>query len=119
MTVARNAADVIANHVTLDIESFDRLNLKVCRPHLQTLGGIAVLFRSHCSQEVAPFALMAPVTRAFMAAIERLARDEGVGLATFRNARASARTTAPRTTCAAGAAARACCTSERARQSPA
>ena len=84
MTVARNAADAIAHHVTLEIEPLDRLDCNVCQPQLQTAGAIAGLFCSHRRQQVASSALMAPMTRAFVTAVACCARDEGADLVTFR-----------------------------------
>jgi hypothetical protein len=38
MTIARSVADVLRNHVTLEYEAIDRMNLNVYVPHLQTVG---------------------------------------------------------------------------------
>ena len=84
MNVARSAAEAIARHVTLEVESLDRIYCNVYQPQLQTSGGIAVFFCSHRREQVASSALMAPMTRAFVAAVERFARDEGVDLVRFR-----------------------------------
>ena len=66
------------------MQSLDRLYANVYQPQLQTSGGIAVFFCSHRRQQAASSALMAPMTRAFVMAVERFARDEGVDLVTFR-----------------------------------
>ena len=83
MTVARNAADATAHHFTLEIEALDRLYLDVYQPQLQTTGGIAVFFCSRRRRQVASSALMAPMTRTYVTAVERCARDEVVDLVTF------------------------------------
>ena len=84
MTVASNAADAIAHHVTLEIEALDRLYCNVYQPLLQTPGGVAGFFCGHRRQQVASSALMAPMTRAFVRGIERFAASEGVDLVPFR-----------------------------------
>ena len=84
MTVARNAADAIARHLTLEVQSLDRLYANVYQPLLQTEGGIAGFFCCHRREQVASSALMAPMRRAFVQAVERFARDEGVDLVSFR-----------------------------------
>ena len=84
MTRARNAADAVARHVTLEVGSLDRVCLNVYQPQLQTSGGIAVFFRSHRRERMAFSALTAPMTRAFATAAERFEREEGVDLVTFR-----------------------------------
>ena len=40
MTVARTVADVLADHVTLEVESVDRLHLNVYQPRLQHVNGV-------------------------------------------------------------------------------
>ena len=72
MTVAHNAADALAGHVTLKVESIDRLYLNVYQPTLQTPGGAFRFFREvrgGPGGPVPPSALMAPMTRSFVAAI--------------------------------------------------
>ena len=84
MRVARNAAEAIARRVTLEVQSLDRGYFNVYQPLLQTSGGIAGFFCCHRREQVASSALMAPMTRAFVTAVERCARDEGVDLVSFR-----------------------------------
>ena len=46
MTVARTAADVLAGHVTLEIESIDRMYLNLYVPPLQRELGVVGFFKS-------------------------------------------------------------------------
>ena len=45
MSVPRSVADVIQQHVALEVECIDRMYLNVYQPKLQTEGGVAVLRR--------------------------------------------------------------------------
>ena len=83
MTVARNAADALAGHVTLEVESIDRLYLNVYQPTLQTPGGAFRFFREVRGCPVPSSALMAPMTRSFVAAIEAFVAERGLDLVTF------------------------------------
>ena len=47
MSLPRTAADVLNNHTTLEVESLDRIYLKVIQMRLQDLGGVAWFFRKH------------------------------------------------------------------------
>lgn len=83
MSVARTVAEILAEHVTLEIEGLDRLYLNVYVPQLQHVGGVVGFFRGHRGQPIASSALMAPISRAFVAAIEQFVREQGVPLLTF------------------------------------
>jgi hypothetical protein len=76
-------AEILAEHVTLEIEGLDRLYLNVYVPRLQHVGGVVGFFRSHRGQPIASSALMAPISLAFVAAIERFVHEQGVPLLTF------------------------------------
>jgi hypothetical protein len=83
MSVARTVAEILAEHVTLEIEGIDRLYLNVYVPQLQHVGGVVGFFRGHRGQPIASSALMAPISLAFVAAIERFVREQDVPLITF------------------------------------
>jgi hypothetical protein len=83
MSVARTVAEILAEHVTLEIEGIDRLYLNVYVPRLQHVGGVVGFFRGHRGQPIASSALMAPISLAFVAAIERFVREQDVPLITF------------------------------------
>ena len=83
MNVARTAAEVLDEDATLELECVDRMYLNAYVPVLQTCGGAAWFFRKVRGKPVPSSALMAPMTRNFVAAIERFAERAGVELVKF------------------------------------
>jgi GNAT superfamily N-acetyltransferase len=83
MTVARSAADVLAEHVTLEVECIDRMYLNVYVPKLMYPAGVVGFFHGHRGQPFASGALMDPITRWFVASIHRYVRDHGIDMVTF------------------------------------
>ena len=83
MTIARSAADVLSDHVELELECLARIYPNGYVPLLQVGGGAAYFFRNIRCNPVPSSALMAPMTRAFVAGIERYARDHGIDLIRF------------------------------------
>ena len=47
MSVSRSVAEVLADHVTLEVEGIDRMYLNVYVPGLQREQGVACFFRFH------------------------------------------------------------------------
>lgn len=84
MSLPRSAADVLAQHVTMQLECVDRLYLNVYQPKLQYAGGIATFFRFHRGHQFASSALMEPITANFIARIEDFAKTNRVPLITFQ-----------------------------------
>jgi hypothetical protein len=88
MSVPRTAAEVIAQHVTLEVEGIDRMYLNVYQPKLQTERGVASFFRYHRGHTFASSALMEPISKAFIGAMEAFAEQHDIPLFTFgRNQR--------------------------------
>src|SRR5580693_1715028 len=83
MTLPRSAADVLSRHVTLEVEGIDRMYLNVYQPRLQTDRGVAAFFRFHRGETFASSVLMDPISKAFIAAVERFAEREQIPLITF------------------------------------
>jgi hypothetical protein len=83
MTVAQSVAEILRDHVTLEVEGIDRMYLNAVVPMLQSEGGIAWYFREKRGYAFASSALMAPMTRAFVEAVESFARSEGLEVVTF------------------------------------
>ena len=83
MTLPRSAADVLKDHVTLEVEGIDRMYLNVYQPRLQTDRGVAAFFRFHRGETFASSALMAPMSMAFIDAVERFVAQEQIPLITF------------------------------------
>ena len=83
VNVARTAADVLGEHTTLELECVDRMYLNAYVPMLQSCGGAAYFSRKVRGNPVPSSALMAPMTRRFVVAIERYAEEAGVELVAF------------------------------------
>jgi hypothetical protein len=83
MTVARSVADVLGEHVTLEVECIDRMYLNLYVPTLQYESGVVGFFRGHLGYAFASSALMDPITKGFVREIERFAVKAGVDLVTF------------------------------------
>ena len=77
--VAQSVAAILGNHVKLSVECLDRMYLNVYVPKLQREKDAAWFFRGHRRQPFASSALMAPMSRHFVAGLERYAgaRDRG------------------------------------------
>ena len=84
MTVARSAAEVLDEHTTFELECVDRMYLNAYVEVLQTTGGTAWFFQKVRGKPVPSSALMAPMSRGFVAATERFAQREGVELVAFK-----------------------------------
>ncbi len=83
MSITQSVATILREHVTLEVESIDRLYLNVYVPRLQSTAGVAHFFRAQRGATFASSALMDPMTTAFIAALERFARTQGIPLLTF------------------------------------
>ena len=84
MSVPQSVATILRDHVTLEVESFDRLYLNVYVPTLQRVPGILRFFRDDRGQPIASSALMAPISAAFVAAVKAFVEREGVPLIDFK-----------------------------------
>jgi hypothetical protein len=83
MTVPRSVADVLADHVTLEVESIDRMYCNLYVPQLQHVNGVVQFFRGHRGALFASSALMDPISKDFVAGIHRYCRDHGVPMVDF------------------------------------
>jgi hypothetical protein len=83
MSVSRSVAEILSQHVTLEIEGIDRMYLNVYVPALQRAGGVASFFRFHRGHQFASSALMDPITQAFIAQMEQFAKQEHVPIVRF------------------------------------
>src|SRR3954469_10230196 len=83
MTLPRTVAQVLNDHVTLEVEGIDRMDLNVYQPRLQTDRGVAAFFRFHRGETFASSALMDPISKSFIAAIERFVEQEQIPLLRF------------------------------------
>jgi hypothetical protein len=83
MTLPRSAADVLADHVTLEVECIDRMYLNVYQPRLQHVEGVVQFLRSHRGHPFASSALLAPISQDFIAGIYGFARDNALAVVDF------------------------------------
>jgi hypothetical protein len=83
MTLARSVADVLADHVTFEVESIDRMYLNVWVPRLAYGGGVSGFFVAHRGHAYASTALMDPMTKAFVADIHGFVAARGLELVSF------------------------------------
>src|SRR6202140_44314 len=83
MSISRTVAEVLREHVTLEVEGIDRMYLNVYVPALQRAGGVASFFRYHLGHRFASSALMDPITKAFIAQMEQFAKQEKVPIVAF------------------------------------
>src|SRR5207247_10739325 len=64
MSVARSVADVLRDHVVLELEAIDRMYLNVYVPHLQTAGAVVGSLPVHRGQRLASATAVGPVSAA-------------------------------------------------------
>jgi DNA-binding MarR family transcriptional regulator len=82
--LAQSVADILKDHVRLSVEGIDRMYLNVFVAGLQYEQGIVQFFRTHRGQPLPSAALMNPMTRSFVAALERFVARDSVPLVQFR-----------------------------------
>ena len=82
MTVARTAAEVLDGHVSLEVESIDRMYLNLYVPQLQRELGVVGFFKQR-GFTFASGAVMQPITTAFLANIKTFVDHHGVDLVRF------------------------------------
>ena len=83
MSIARSVAEVLREHVELEVEAIDRMYLNVYVPHLQSVGAVVGYLRAHHGQRFASTTAVTPMTEAFVRSIERFIEAEGVDLVGF------------------------------------
>ena len=83
MSLPRSVAEVLAEHVTLEVEGIDRMYLNVYVPPLQRASGVASFFRFHRGHQFASSVLMDPITKAFIAQMEQFGEQQEVPFVKF------------------------------------
>jgi hypothetical protein len=81
--VPKNVAEILSNHVTFELEAIDRMYLNAYVPSLQTGAGLVYFLRNQLQCRVPSTAMVAPMTHAFVEAIERFVETHGLDLVTF------------------------------------
>ena len=84
MKLRPSVASVISEHVVFELESIDRVYLNVYVPRLQREGGVAAFFRFHRGHLFASSALMDPISKEFVARVDRFAKQQRVPVVQFR-----------------------------------
>ena len=95
-------ADILRQHVTLELESIDRMYLNVYIPQLQREAGASWFLRQQRNCPVASSAAMAPISHAFVAAIEAYAQTHQIPVLTFEKGQRKDDVVAPYLARAAG-----------------
>jgi len=67
--IPRSAAEVLSDHVVLELEGIDRMYLNVYVPLLQAVEGVLKFIRIHRGHPVASTAMVEPITRRFVESI--------------------------------------------------
>jgi len=84
MKIAQTVTQILDQHVTLEVECIDRMYLNLYVPGLQYVNGAVGFFRNHRKQPIASSALMAPISKKFVAAIESYIQDNKIPVVTFQ-----------------------------------
>ncbi len=79
-----NVAEIIKDHVTLEVRCLDRLYLNAFVPRLQSSGGVVDFLVRACGQKIASPALLGQITNAFKTALRAWADAHGVPWVEFR-----------------------------------
>jgi hypothetical protein len=70
MTIPQSLADILEQHVTLQVEGIERMFLSVYIRLLQIVEGVLRFIRPHRGHPVASTCMIEPISREFVAAIE-------------------------------------------------
>src|SRR5436309_10474516 len=79
----QSVAEVLRDHVVLELEGIDRMYLNVYVPMLQAVEGVLKFIRIHRGHPVASTAMVEPITRRFVESIERYAQDNQIPMITY------------------------------------
>jgi hypothetical protein len=77
-------AEVIRDHVTLEVEGIDRMYLNVYQPRLQSAKQAACFFRFHRGQPVASSSLMGVMTNEFLSKVEAFVEQHQIPVVHFK-----------------------------------
>ncbi|HKD09146.1 MAG TPA: hypothetical protein VKB79_24800 [Bryobacteraceae bacterium] len=80
---AQSVAEVLRDHVVLELEGIDRMYLNAYVPRLQTVEGVLGFIRQHRGHRVASTAMVEAITRAFVSAIDRFVAENDIPVVNF------------------------------------
>lgn len=83
MSIPRSVAEILSEHVTLQLEGIDRMYLNVYVPWLQREAGVAGFFRFHRGHRFASSVLMDPISKAFVGKLKDYARQHAIAVVSF------------------------------------
>ena len=83
MSLPASVADVLADHVTLEVECIDRMYLNLYQPKLVYPAGVVGFFKGHRGMPFVSSALMDPISKGFVVGIHRFVADRGLDLVHF------------------------------------
>ncbi|MDR3708898.1 MAG: hypothetical protein P4L33_11405 [Capsulimonadaceae bacterium] len=83
MSIPKTASSVLHDHITLEVEGIDRMYLNVFVPRLQREVGVVSFFRDHRGMQFASSALMDPITKEFVKAIDKFATRNDIPVIAF------------------------------------
>ncbi len=81
--IRKSVTEILANHVTFELEAIDRMYLNAYVPALQTGGGFVYFVKSQLGAIVPSTQVVAPLSARFVAAIEQFVQREQLDLVTF------------------------------------
>ena len=84
MSVPLSVAEVLTDHVVLEVESIDRMYLNAYVPQLQRELGVVSFFRFHRGYTFASSALMDPISKSFVARVEEFVRKNQLSMVAFQ-----------------------------------
>ena len=83
MSLPRTVAQVIDNHVTLELESLDRVYLNVYQPELQTPRAVFLFLRDHYGQGAVSSHQMKAITEQFLENIDDYVLEHEIPVISF------------------------------------
>src|SRR6266576_1233528 len=83
LKLSQTVAEVLGQHVVLEVECIDRMYLNAIVPRLQITEGAVSFIRHQKKAQVASTNAVEPMTRAFIAHIERFAEQNGIPMVQF------------------------------------
>lgn len=83
MSLPRTVAEIINDHVTLELESLDRVFLNVYQPELQTPPAVFQFLRDHYGQGAVSSHQMKEISERFLRSIDRFAYVHDIAIIGF------------------------------------
>ena len=83
MRLSPNVRDLLEGHISLELESIDRLYLNGYVPQLQHGAGLVGFLSQHRGQVIASPALLGQITGKFVAEVRAFAKEQGIPLFHF------------------------------------